>query len=145
MPARSIDYVLKNGSLGAASRVFKFSLSTIKSPAFSQVTVLHRGIDFHAIVDRYPSAGTVFGWTSPSREVEEASQHRKRFQLLREIRKVRNFRLVLHVNVQETVGEYAVRMLKEAVAVEKASGGFDAFFPEPLVTHTFFQIEPPRW
>ena len=95
MPARSIDYVLKNGSLGAASRVFKFSLSTIESPAFSQVTILYRGIDFHAIVDRYPAAGTRYRWTNASREVEEAS--------------------------------------------------FDAFFPEPLVTHTFFQIEPPMW
>ena len=106
---------------------------------------MYRGIDFHAIVDRYPAAGTRYRWTNSSREVEEASQHRKRFQLLREIRKGRNFRLVLHANVQETVGEYVVGMLKEAVAVEKASGGFDAFFPEPLVTHTFFQIEPPMW
>ena len=145
MPARSIDKALKNGSLDAASRVFKFSLSTIRSPVFSQVTVLHRGIDFHAIAHRYPSAGTVFGCISPSQEAEEASQHRKRFQLLREIRKARNFRLVLHANVQETVGEYVVRMLEEAVAAEKASRGFNTLFPKPSVTHTFFQIEPPMW
>ena len=142
-----IDEALWRTSLDTASRLFKFLLSTVNSPAFSQVTALYRGVDFHTITSRFPSAGTRFNpWTSHHLQAEEASRHSQRLQLLREItRGARNFRLVLHVDVQETVGEYVVQMLRKAVAAEKASGGFDTLFPEPLVTHTFFQIEPDRW
>ena len=43
---------------------------------------------------------------------------------------------MLCADVWEGVGEYAVRMLKEAVAAEKAGmPGFGVRFPEPLVSY----------
>ena len=65
--------------------------------------------------------------------MEENSQHRKRFELLREAHKVRDFKLELHVDVLEPGRDYAVQALKEAVAEEKARGGFSDSFPEPSV------------
>jgi hypothetical protein len=56
---------------------------------------------------------------------EEASQHCKRFELLREMHKVRDFRLMLCAIVNESDSEYVVRLLREAVAAEKARGGFN--------------------
>ena len=65
----------------------------------------------------------------------EALRHHRRFEVFREVCKVRDFRLVLNATVWDPVGEYSVRMLKEAVAEEKAKGGFDDFLSEPSVTY----------
>jgi len=65
--------------------------------------------------------------------VEEASWHRRQFEVFREMRKVRSFRLVLCVDVWDRVGEYAKQVLKQAVVVERAEVGFDGLFPEPLL------------
>ena len=67
---------------------------------------------------------------------EEALRHSKRFEVLREVRNVRDFWLVLTACVWDPVGEYSVRMLKEAIADEKAKGGFDTFYYEPSVTYS---------
>ena len=45
------------------------------------------------------------------------------------------FGLVMWAGVRDPVGEYSVRMLEEAIAVEKAKGGFDTFYYEPCVTY----------
>lgn len=73
----------------------------------------------------------------PSRAeiAEEASQHHRRFEVFREARKVRDFRLVLCANVQERIRERSVEILKRAVAVEKERKGFDDFPSEPLVIY----------
>ena len=47
---------------------------------------------------------------------------------------MRDFQLVLDASVWGPAGEYSVKMLKEAVAEEKAKKGFDDFLSEPLVT-----------
>ena len=43
---------------------------------------------------------------------------------------------MLCVDVWDGVGEYSVRTLKQAVASEKESGGFDGIFQEPLVIYS---------
>ena len=69
----------------------------------------------------------------------EASKHQKRFNLLREVRKVREFRLAICANVWDPVGEYAVRTLREAVEEGKAKQVFTNFSSEPSVAYN------PRW
>jgi len=63
----------------------------------------------------------------------------------------RGFQLVC-VNVWEGMGDYAVRLLEEAVAAEKAKGGLNRISPEPLViyrprrfrqSHVDHRIDPP--
>ena len=56
--------------------------------------------------------------------------------MFREAHKVQNFRLVLCADVCDCMGEYSVQELENAVAAEKASGGFDSIFTEPLVTYS---------
>ena len=63
----------------------------------------------------------------------EAVRHHRRFEVLREAHKVRDFQLVLCAGVWGPVVDYSVRMLKEAVAEEKAKNGFGDFLPEPLI------------
>jgi hypothetical protein len=130
----SIDNTSRDGSLDNASKLYTYLLSTIQSPAFSKVEVVYLGSDFRAIgAGRQPLMARL-RQPSQDEEVEEASQHRKRFELLREMHKVRGFRLVLYAYVWESDAEYVVQLLREAVAAEKARGGFNDLFPEPSVT-----------
>jgi len=133
VPVNSVDVALRDGSLDTASRLLKHALSTIQSPAFSQVTLLYQEYDFRALDTLGFPAWPYPRELSQDEKAVEASWHYKRFELLREVHKVRNFQLVLYANVREPVGEYAERMMKEAVVAEKARGGFNIFFPEPLV------------
>ena len=111
---------------GAASRLLKHALSTITSPAFSEVTVVYRDYDFCGVEsEQYPN------W--PAGREEEALQHSSQFEVFREMRKMRDFRLVLCADVWHRVGEHPVQVLKEAVVAEKARRGFDLCFPEPSV------------
>ena len=103
---------------------------------FSEVVVFYRDCDFQGIKNLPTTDGIVLYGMSPDEVAEEAFWHRKRFEILRIMHKVRDFRLVLCVNVWERLGRRAVQMLKEAVAAEKASGGFDDFFPEPEVVYS---------
>ena len=133
--AGSIDRALFHGSLHTASSLLKHALSTITSPSFFEVVVVYRWHDFCGVESwRHPDR-------SPSREVSqaervvEASWSRRRFEVLHEIHAVRDFRLVLTASVWDPVGEYSVRMLKEAVAEEKATNIFDDFHSEPSVNY----------
>ena len=49
---------------------------------------------------------------------------------------MRDLQLELRVGVRSSEGEYSIGILKDAVAEEKASGGFDfdGVLSEPLVT-----------
>ena len=66
---------------------------------------------------------------------EEALCYHQQFGVFRETHKVRDFRLVLYADIWHRAGEYLVRVLVEAVAAERAKGGFDNFFPEPSVIY----------
>jgi hypothetical protein len=134
--ARSIDIVSRGGSLDSASSLLKHTLSTITSPAFLEIIVFYYDLDFHGVwgllgdTTRGP-----FYRMSENERAEEASRHHRQFEVLHEVQKVRDFRLVLCADVWERVGEYSVRVLERAVAVEKAKGVFDNSSPEPTVVH----------
>lgn len=133
----SADDELATGTLETASKVLKHALSTIRSPEFSRVTAIYQESDFYRIEPWGTSKWPHLRDISQEEKAEEALRHCRRFELLREMRKVRDFELVLHADVWGPVGEDTVRMLEEAVAAEKAKKGFDDFSSEPLVTYTF--------
>ena len=92
---------------------------------FSEVIVIYQGHDFYGV--RTPLESSYSGpllTVSQAKRKEEASQNHRQFNVLREVREVRNFRLLLCTDVWDHVGEYSVRVLKEAVAAEKAEGSF---------------------
>ena len=66
----------------------------------------------------------------------DASRHYMEFSVFREAQKVRDFRFVLCADVWDRAGEYSVRVLKGAVAVEDVKGMFDNFPSEPMVIHS---------
>ena len=65
----------------------------------------------------------------------EATRHHLRFEVLRELHKVRDFRLVLSATVLGCRGEYSAQSLEEAITEEKAKGGFSEYLYEPLVVY----------
>ena len=109
-------------------------MSTITSPAFSEVVVFYMDYDFSAV--RFgPWRFTQHLYTNitPAKIAREASWHAQLFAVFREMYAVRGFQLVLCAEVWDRLGEYAKSALKEAIAVEKAAGGLVGFSPKPLV------------
>ena len=101
------------------------ALSTITSPAFSEVTVIYQDSDFPPLF-RLSPAGTA----------KEAAAHPRRFKAFRAMHNIRNFQLVLCAHVRHDMGEYSVRRLKHVIAAEKAKMRYDFIFPEPAVFHS---------
>ena len=119
------------------------ALSTITSPAFSKVVICYR--DYHFSDVRGPplySDCNFFRLMSKADIAEEASWYHRQLELFREMHKVRGFQLVLCADVWDRMVECAVRVLKQAVAVEKARGGFGDLSSEPLVICTPRRIQP---
>jgi hypothetical protein len=136
----SLDFASRDGSLDSGSRLLKYALSTIKSPTFSWIELLFPDPGYG-----YRSRTTLFIWSSYGPPDVDVSRYRWRFKLLRELRKVRDFELVLHAIVSGQRAGHLVQTLKDAVAAEKSAGGFDDLFPEPLVTFTLRSfLQPAR-
>lgn len=126
--------MLEPGSPDWALSLLKHVLSTTTSPAL-EVVVVYREYDFCGVRHpEYPTFPPVCR-VSPDERAREASQHRRQLGVFRELRKLRGFRLVLCADVWHCIVEHSVRVLEEAVAMERAKGGFDIDFPEPLVIY----------
>jgi len=104
---------------------------------FSEVVIFYRGYNFYGIEPSrpVPHLGLSRGIPKAVRENEDL-WHYWLFGVFREMHKVRNFRLVLCVDVWYRAGMYPMGVLKHAVAVEGRGEGFDSSFPEPLVTYS---------
>ena len=130
-PASDIDRALNDGLPDTASRFLEHLLSTITSSAPLKIIAIYCDSDFCGVKSYRPYLRKM----SRADIAEEASRHRRLFQVLREARKVREFRLVLYAIVWGLEGEHHVRTLEQVVAKEKAKNGFDDSFPEPLVRY----------
>ena len=141
VPARSVDRVLRGDSPDTASNFLKHVLSTTTSTAFSELVFLYWDYDFRGVQLTQHSVRPHIHEISQAERVDEASRHHKRFELLHEVHKVRDFQLVLCAEVWGPIGEYSVRMLRQAIADEKVKKGFDDFSSDPLVT-CYLYAEP---
>jgi hypothetical protein len=119
----------------ATLRFLRTALSTITSPAFSEVIVFYQHCDFLGVTSYPRYSQSIYREMTPADRAKEASWHRSQFGLFREMYAVRGFRLVLCADVWDAVGEYAVGVLKRAVAVEKAKKRLDYLPSEPLVIY----------
>lgn len=136
LSTHSIDNALRKDSPDTITRHFKHVLSTIQSPTFSQIQFIYQAYSFNAIKISDRSRLTCIPQLSQSEKVEEALRHSKRFGLLRDVHKVRNFQLILRADVSEYFREYVMGMVNEALAAERARGGFSDLFPEPLLVYS---------
>ena len=119
-------------------RFLRTVLSTIASPSFVEVVIIYLSYDFGGVV--FHCRPRVCKDVTPAEREKEASWHRGLFKVFRKMYAIRDFQLVLCVDVWDCVGEHAKGLLKEAVAVEKAKNGFDYLPLEPLVVYS-----PRRW
>jgi len=117
------------------STFLRHLVSTITSPLFSEVVILYRDRDFPGAESWSPGQPPFGQELSKAERGGEASGHCWRFEVLREVHKVRPFQLVLCANVWGCVGEHPVRVLEEAVAEERAKGSFGDGFSEPRVVY----------
>jgi len=134
---RGFIYSLRQiGSSDTATGPFAYALSTIASPAFTEVIAFYRDYVFFGM--EYPFlVYSDFRRLSPGQIAEEVGVlFDERFKVFREMRKVRDFRLVLCAYSWDGVGEHMVRALRRAVEAEKVKRGFDDTFPEPSVIHS---------
>lgn len=129
--ADSVDIALLSSPLDTAARLLKYALSTAQPPLFSQLSIIYQEDNFRA---RKLMEARIYPPTLLQDVKEEKLLHQKQFELLREVRKVRDFQLVLYADVLECNAGWVVPMLMEAVTAENARGGFNDLFPEPLVT-----------
>jgi len=130
VPASSINRIPKDCSrLAVASLMYILSTITRSIPILD-ITVLYGDNDFPA-GSRHSSSPR----SSRTARVKEATQHHLRFEVLREVRKVRDFQLVLGASVLGHQGEYAAQSLEDAIAEETAKGGFDEFSYKPVVVY----------
>ena len=70
-----------------------------------------------------------------------ALEHQQRFKELHEMYMVQRFRLVLCVDILDSVTEHTTRALERVVNAEKANGGFCYLLHEPLIVS---EIRSPR-
>ena len=121
--------------MDTASEHFKYALLTINSSRSCDVALVYQEPCFRGIKTEKRSVWPHLRELSHDERTEEAAMHHRRFEFLRELRKVRNFRVVLCANVWGPVAEYGVQEPKEAVAVERARKGFGEFHSGLSVTH----------
>jgi len=109
------------------------ALSTIASPTSFEVVVVYIDHDFGGALHRRKPQ--FYGDLTPAERASEASRHRELLKLFRRMHTVRNFQLVLCVDVWDGAREYAMELLKQAIAVEKAGKDFGYSPPEPLMIY----------
>ena len=124
----SMRLVVKTSPLAITSTL-KHAFSTITSPAFSEVTVFYRELDF-----QLPDP---FGLHEPPAPAPfysslKTPEHRPVFAMLHKMREVRNFNVVLCVDVHARLMAYAVQSLKREARWEE--WGSDAVSSRPLMT-----------
>jgi len=124
-PAPSID-----GSPGTTS-FLKYVLSTIAPSVCLKIGLFHGDPHFRGV------GSWRSGWPQLSKAEKEngAWWYHRRFEILREVHKVRGFQLELCASVWGHFREEPVRMLEEAIAEERAKGGFDEFPCKPSVVY----------
>jgi hypothetical protein len=129
---RSIDC---GSSSKTTTRLLIYALSTIISPAFSEVTVIYRDSIFRGV--SLPSSRRPVFWSLSLAEIaQEASWFDQQFEVFQAMHRVRDFQLVFYADVWERVGEYTMGVLKQAVAAEKVKRRFDDTYREPLVIYS---------
>ena len=124
-PARSID-----GSRRTTS-FLKYILSTITPSTCLKITLFYGEYHFHGVKSWRSGRPQL----SKNQRKWEASGHHRRFEILREVHKVRDFQLDLCATVWGCFGEEPVRMLEEAIAEEELKGGFAEFPCKPSVSY----------
>jgi len=125
--------IWKNSGSTIDSSVMR-AFSTIASPVFSRVTAFYLDDDFRGAFYGFQGSLAFYRLSATNAKQRVASQHRKVFEVLRRMRKVRDFRLELCADVWGCLVEQTVQELEWAIATEQKEGGLDDFSPRPLVT-----------
>ena len=125
-----------------ASGFLKAVLSTIASPLPLDVVVTYRDNDIDYCIYYFPKGKPVRVKYAPQKErATVALRHPERFKVFSEMHRMREFRLVLCVDVLDCIAEYAVGVLERIVEEERMNGRLDFLLCEPLIIS---EIRSPR-
>ena len=110
-------------------------LSSITHPVLLNVVIVYSEPDFGDMAHgffctmRPPPCYSHYLWIS----LNSAQRSQRQFEVFREIHHVRDFRLVLCVDVFDRILEPAIKMLEGVVKEEMEKGGLDYLPCEPLI------------
>ena len=119
-------------SVDADPSFLRTVLSTVTSPLPLDIIVIYQHYNVGYLL-LGPGKPIPLGRLDPEGNAMVALYHQQRFKQLHEMYLMRRFQLVLCANVLDGVTEYTARALERVVNAEKAKGGFDYLFHEPLI------------
>jgi hypothetical protein len=127
----------------AASGSLRTVLSTVTSPVFLNVVIVYQDTDIDIWAPRFIAIScrwehVRFYARPPEEKAECILHHQQAFKVFHEMHKVREFQLVLCVDVLDSVVKYAVRMLRRLVKTEQMEG---RLLYEPLI---IAEVRAPR-
>ena len=126
---------VKAGSIaGDQAYLLANALSTITSPVFSELVVVYEDHNFPAQVFLHPFSRTLSSLSLSDTETVVPGFHEMVLGVLREICKIRDFKLVLRADVWGYMEGYVVWRLEQMVAREREKSGPDDLSFLPLVT-----------
>ena len=111
------------------------TFSKLTSPAFSEVIVFYQDFDFGGLTLYPRHTPNIYRAMTPAESSKQDLWHRGLFEAFREMYTVRDFQLVLCVDVWDRVGDYTMGVMRRAVAEEKAAGRLDSLLSEPVVVY----------
>jgi len=116
----------------AASGFLKAVLSTIPPHIPLDIVITYRECDFSCFGSTWAKPVYV-EYPLPEIEAENVQHSRRQFKVFRQMYRVREFRLVLCVDVLDCVVEDTMWALESIVEVERESGRLDYLVCEPLI------------
>ena len=115
-------------------------LSTVASPVPLRVVIIYREYDFDGLQPAWYGQswdlrpGRLPPWLWHDILMDDVLSHCLRLRVFHEVHEIRNFQLELCADVWGCVAEYAVQVLRGAVAAVRTRREFDERYPEPLVS-----------
>jgi len=119
-------------SVDADPSYLRTVLSTVTSPLPLNIMVVYQHYDVGYMLLR-PEEPFPLACLCPKGDARVALRHQQRFKELHGMYMVRRFQLVLCADVLDRVTEHTTQALECVVNTEKAKGGFDYLFHEPLI------------
>ena len=139
---RALEVTMYNAVCPAFIRNLGHAISTIRSPAFSEVIVIYQERDMYSLLckDDGPPSRLC---STPTYEANVASRRHKVFAALLKLRRARDFKLVVCVDVWGCARRLALRELKQAILAKCTEGGVENMSSQLTVTSTLQQLLPP--
>ena len=139
---RALEVTMTSAVSSAFTGSLGHAISTIRSPAFSEVIVIYQDSDIFTMLYRMHGPPAYYHF-SPTFEADLASQRHTAFVMLLELCRVHDFKLVVCADVWGCARGHAMRELKLAVLAECTEGELENMSSQLMVTSRLQGFLPP--